>query len=408
MAQKINLTDGQLRGSVNALVSDLARFGQIPNWVHGYLQKGEVDVSRVTNDPLALQQRMWRFVDKRGAVLKDRFDPSDIDSGRFDEIFFSAYDDALRAKTGDGIDPLTALRGGAGADAALGEWDFRVESFDTIEEQGVLPDSIRAAGAIDYVYEFGERLRIFDLAEALVLDWASGSVDVAEGPAAARLYRYWKLLDDRSSPDERGMLYRRVLNKGGTSALKGVLANTGFAPVWNKLMVEIADFIDKAEKLKGGRSEESPVSPRPIYHAMKELQYNLSEHCTGMASMQVRELYAQLMEAFDVLRDPDVIASFGGVRRRNMWTVIAELSRRTFGAAPPTGPIIRLAVEGNRIFQLAAEFDEATFTPDDLNTLIEMGESYIINSSLVGEAVGGLTPEEQDEFAAFEEEFDDF
>ena len=291
-------------------------------------------------------------------------------------------------------------------------WDFTVDTFETIEEQGVLPDSIRAAGAIDYIFQIGERMRIFELCEALVLEWATGRVDVAEGTAAARLYRYWKLIDERSAPDERAMLYRRVLNKGGAATLDGAVVNDQFTNVWGKLMGEIADYIDKSERVETGRSDTTPVSPKAIYQALRELQYNLSEYCTGMAFMQTREMYAQLMEAFAVLRDPDVIASFGGVRRRNMWTVITELSKRTLNIALPVAPLVRVAVDGNRIFQIAAEFDEATFSPDALVELVEMGESYIINSSLTGDRDATLAAEEEDEFAdfddGFEDDFDDF
>lgn len=400
MAETIKFTDGQFESSLKGALSEVTSLGAIPAWVSGYIAKNEVDIDRVTDDPLALQRRMWSYLDKSGANIRTGFDQGKLDQGVYDEILYSAYDTALRARTG-GNDPLSALHGGG----VPGSWDFSVNTFETIEEQGVLPVSIKAAGAIDYIYEMGERLRIFDLAEALVLDWASGAVDVAEGPAAAKLYRYWKLLDDRSAPDERAMLYKRVLNKGGMGVLDRAVVNKGFPTVWGALMGEIADYIDKSEKIESGRSDVSPVSPKPIYQALRELQYNLSEHCTGMAFMQTQELYAQLNDAFEVLNDPDVIASFGGVRRRNMWTVISELSRRTFGSTMPVAPLVRVAVDGNRIYQIAAGFDEATFSPDDLVELVSMGESYIINSSLIGEPE---TAPDDAEFEDFESEFADF
>ena len=400
----IRFTDGQLENSLNGALSEFSALGTIPDWVSGYIDKNEVDPSEVTDDPLALQEKMWRYLDKRGAQIKTGFDQNELDTGKYDEILYSAYDHALKSRSGG--DPLGDLL----ANDGIGGWDFTVDSFETIEDQGVLSASIRAGGAIDYVYEMGERLRIFDLAESLVLDWASGRVDVAEGPAAAKLYRYWKLLDDRSSPEERAMLYRRVLNKGGMATLDSAVINEGFPTVWGALMGELAEYIDKSEKIDSGRTDISPVSPKPIYQAMRELQYNLSEYCTGMAFMQTQEIYAQLTDAFDLLKDPDVIASFGGVRRRNMWTVISELSKRSFGSTMPVAPLVRVAVDGNRIFQIASDFDEATFSPDDLVELVSMGESYIINSSLIGESspASRHSAEEAAEFDDFESDFADF
>lgn len=403
MVGTINFSDGQLQGSLRSSFQDLAALGKIPERVHNYLGRGEVDPSEATSDPAGLQRNMWRFLRSRGARLDD---DALFQSGGYDELLFGAYDNALRAQGGAG-DPLDAARRGETSDAMQG-WDFRVETFETVESQGILPESIRAAGAIDYVYEMGDRLRVFDIAEQLVLGWASGEVDIAEGPAAGKLYRYWKLLDDRSNAAERAGLYRRVLNKGTSAALSRAAVNENFPNVWGNLMTEIAEYIDKSERLESGRTDGTPISPRPLHQAMREMQYNLTEYCTGMAFMQVREIYAQMQQAFDILKDPDVIASFGGVRRRNMWTVITEISREAFGSAPAVAPIVRLAVDGNRIFQIAADFDEGTFGPNDLEDLIEAGESYIINSALVGDAPTREDGEADEDIEAFDDEFDDF
>lgn len=390
-----SLVNGGLDRGIDAFLLDTAKLGQIPQRVRDYLARREVDPGVIggrADDP-ALQDRMSRYIASRGARLND--DPT-FQGGGYDEILFAAYDEALRTRSGARTDPLDIVRTPQ-ADPATEGWDFRVEDFATIERQGVLPDSIRAAGAIDYVFELGERLGVFGLAEALVLDWSTGSVDVADGAAAGKLYRYWKLLDQRSSAEERGMLYRRVLDKGGAQVLSGGVINEAFPALWNQLMTEIADYIDKSEQVDSGRTDDSPVSTRPLHYALRELQYNLTEHCTGMAFIQARELYAQLQQAFDLFRDPDIIASFGGVRRRNMWTVIEQLARRRLDRTVPVGPVVRLAVDGNRLFQIAAEFDEGTFSQQQLTELLEAGESYIINASVVSKTLGEPLLETEDE-----------
>lgn len=405
----IDFSEAGFSDSLKASMSDVLSLGVIPDRVQRYFEeRKEVDPSGLVKDVDGLKRRMWSYLRSRGAKLENDLE---FKKGSYDEILFGAYDAALRADSG-GSDPLATARSGGKIDG-VGAWDFTVETFDTIEDQGISQESIRAAGAIDYIYEVGERMGLFRVAEALVLNWSSGAIDVADGNAAGKLYKYWKELDDRSDPAERGMLYRRVLNKGGSQVLSRMVVNEQFPRLWSSLMAEVAKYIDKAEQIDQGRGESSPLSQQPIYQAIRELQYNLTEFCTGMAFMQARELYAQLQNAFEIIKEPDIIAQFGGPRRRNPWRVIEELSKREFGRAAPIGPLVRVAVDGNRIFQLVADFDEGTFTPDQFTKLIDAGEAYIINASLVEGQVpsttngAGKDEEEEDDFEADDQSAED-
>jgi hypothetical protein len=395
----------------DAALRDILRSGEdiapVANAVERYLDRGEVDPSLVTDDVASLKRSMWRYVLNRGVKI----DPM-AEKGAYDEIMFAAYDHALRARAGRD-DPLDAARSKDGS-AGDSDWDFSVETFDVVEDQGVLPESVRAAGAIDYIYELGERMGIFQLAEHLVVAWTRGALDV--GPeASGKLYRYWKLLDERSAAEERQLLYRRVLGKGSGQMLSRMTANEVFPGLWRNLMEEIASYIDKSESTDTGRSIKSPVSAAPIYQTIKELQYNLTEYCTGIAFLQTRELYAQLQEAFALLQDPDVIAHYSSPRRRSMFTVIERLAKEEMGVSLPIKPLLRLAVDGNKIFNLCSNFTEGAFTYPSLTELIDAGEAYIINSSIVGDASAerdnGFEGEFEDDFAdddGFGEDFDDF
>ena len=409
MPTPFDFTPANFRANLQATLADIAALGPIPDRVEDYLaRRGDVDPGLATSDIPGLKRRMASYLKGRGATLDNdrRFRV-----GGYDEILFTAYDRALHAQAG-GDDPIVAVQRGE----EIGGWDFSVERFETTLDQGIDPNAIRAAGAIDYIHELGERMGIFRLAEALVLNWAAGRVDVVDSKATTKLYAYWKQLDDRSDADERGMLYRRVLGKGDTQMLSRMVANDGFQPLWNNLMGEIATYIDKSERLETGLTETNSVSTGPITQSIRELQYNLTEYCTGMAFVQAHESYKQLQSAFDVLRDPDIVANFGGPRRRNMWTVIAELSKDDFGQSVPIGPLLRVAVDGNRIFQLIAEFDGG-LSADALRQLIEAGESYIINASVIDSQLGTdggasndmMEDDEDDGFSddAFEDDFAD-
>lgn len=407
MGAKVDFTNN-FETSLQSSLNEISGLGPISQRVDDYLTKrGDVDPSVATRDVAGLKSRMAQFLQGRGARLNNdlRFK-----MGGYDEILFAAYDKSLSAQAG-GDDPLVSANRGD----EIGNWDFSVEQFDSVELLGLDPVAVRAAGAIDYIYELGERLGVFRLAETLVLNWASGRIDVVDNRATTKLYCYWKQLDGRSDAEERGMLYRRVVGRGDSQMLSRMVANEGFQPLWANLMGEIATYIEKAERLETGRSDVTSVSPGPIYQTMREIQYNLTEYCTGMAFVQAQEIYKQLQGAFDVLRDPDIVANFGGPRRRNMWTVIGELSKQEFGHSVPIGPLLRVAVDGNRIYQIIADFDGVDLSAAQFRALIDAGESYIINSSVI-DGQGGDEPrfsggsEEtsgQDEFSddAFEDEF---
>ena len=408
MSPRFDFTSANFRSSLKSSIEEIAALGPIPTRIDDYLSKrGDVDPGLATRDIAGLKSRMASYLKGRGARLDNA---SRFDIGGYDEILFTAYDRSLSAQRG-GDDPLVAVQRGD----EIGDWDFSVERFETTVDQGIDPNAVRAAGAIDYIYELGERMGVFRLAEALVLNWASGRIDVVDNRATTKLYAYWKQLDDRSDADERGMLYRRVLGKGQSQMLSRMVANDGFQPLWSNLMGEIATFIDKSERLESGLSDSSSVSMGPITQSIRELQYNLTEYCTGMAFVQAHEIYKQLQSAFDVLRDPDIVANFGGPMRRNMWTVIADLSKEDFGQSLPIGPLLRVAVDGNRIYQIVADFD-GVLSADGLRTLVEAGESYIINSSVIDNQMGDGEPTyasdedtDMDSFSddAFEDEFAD-
>lgn len=398
---KISLVSGALEASVLKLIDAVNKQGQLPALLEVYIDSSEVERSRFTPE---VKMAMIDHLLDRGVLIDDL---DKLKDGGYDEYFAVAYDYALTVAEG-GDDPLDAARRKGGG-RGFGQWDFSVDDFHGIEEQGIVKENILAAGALDYIFELGERLRIFKLVDALVLNWASGSLDVVEGPSAARLYRYWKLREDRASDEERGMVYRRVLNKGHTEVLSRMVVNDPLPHLWHNLMAEVAQYIDKTERIDDGAGEFSPVSRSRIFQATRELQYNLTEYSTGMAHVQTREFYAQLQECFEILNDPEVMAYFGGNRRKSLWTVIERLSKEEFGVAPNIGAHRSLAVDGNKVFQWVANFNEATIRQEDFITFLQAAESYILNFTTVGETDYGDEEEyEEEEDYEFSDSDDDF
>ncbi len=397
---KINLAPGALEAAILKLISSVNEQGQLPALLEIYIEQSEIEKSRFTD---SIKMAMIDYMLDRGVQIDDI---EKLKNGGYDEHFALAYNHALDVASGED-DPLDAAwRKGGGR--GLGQWDFTVDNFDGIEEQGIVKENILAAGALDYIFELGERLGVFKLVDALVLNWAAGSIDVVDGPVAARLYRYWKLREDRASEEERGIVYRRVLNKGETEVLSRMVVNEYLPDLWHNLMAEVAQYIDKTERVDDGFGETSPVSRSRIYQATRELQYNLTEFCTGMAHVQTREFYAQLQECLEILKDPDIMAYFGGNRRKSLWSVIERLSKEEFGTAPNIGAHRSLAVDGNKIFQWIANFNEASVRQEDFITFVQAAESYILNFTSTGDELMMEEETSEDEFEYADEENDDF
>lgn len=386
---KISLTPGGLEPAVLKIIDQLNEQAQLPVFIDIYIDRSDIKKTRFTDE---VRAAMVEYLLERGAEFESI---EAAENGDYDELCALAYENAVTRKAGRD-DPIDALHQPGGGMAGATGWDFSVGLFEEVEQQGVVRDNILAAGAIDYIFELGEHMGVFRLVDALVLNWASGSIDVVEGDVVSRMYRYWKLRDQRPSAEERGMVYRRVLSKGDTEVLERMVVNEEFPNLWHNLMAEVADYIDKTEKVTTATTESSPVSRARIYQATRDLQYNLTEYCTGMAHIQARELYAQLQECVELLRDPEILAYFGGNRRKSLWTVIEQLSKQEFGASPHIAALRSLAVDGNTIFRFVADFTEGRVRQEEFNRFLQAAEAYILNYSTVGGDIEPISEEEED------------
>jgi hypothetical protein len=372
-ASGIPLTDGRVEGFIEAAYERVLADGDYPALVDAFVEFHEIDPNKFTAD---IRASMVRHLINRGVKI-DLDDPDQkrrFAEGKYDEYFAVAYEQAVSSAAGED-DPLVAA---STKGATVAPWDFTVDTFESIEEQGVVKDNILAAGALDYIFELGERLGIYRLVDALTLNWAAGAIDVVDGPCAAKLYRYWKLRDQRMDPVERGLVYKRVLNKGDVEALDRMVVNENFEALWGTLCEKVAEYRAKVEDAKVEQGDTVLVSKTPIYQAVRDLQYNLTEFSTGMAHMQVREMYSQLREAMDLLGDPEIVDHFAGGRRKTMWTAIERLAKSEYGEAPNINAIRIAAVEGNTMFRFIAGFQQGSVAEEDFHRFIDAAEAWII------------------------------
>ena len=390
MNREVPLRASKAEAAIIGVVEGVREKGLIAAAVNRFAQREEIDPARLTP---TVRRSMIEYLDGLGIQFREE----GFDEGRYDEYLALAYNQAVRSSNGGSADPIDAIR----HKGAMPDWDFTVDTFETVEEQGVIPENVRAAGALDYVYHLGEQLGIIRLAEALVLHWARGTMDLASAETSAKLYRFWKLRSERTTAEERAMLYKRVLNKGDGQLLSGMVANEDFPALWGNLMTEVAEYIRRSEE-----NGDEGVSRQPVFQATKQLQFNLTEHMTGMALMQTTEMYHHLMEAKEILEDEQIVDFFGAGRRKNIWAVIERASKEWFDTAPNIAALRTLAVDGNRVFQWIADFDQPTVTEEQFEAFRSAAESWILAQAVAGGEEFGRG--RGDELEEEEDEFDDF
>jgi hypothetical protein len=149
-------------------------------------------------------------------------------------------------------------------------------------------------------------------------------------------------------------------------------------------MSEVTEYIRKKEGISRGDTQ---ASRSQIYEAVKNLQYNLTDYMTGMAHLQVTEDYSHLQEALEILKMEDIINHFGG-RRRNLWDVIERVAKQDLGISVQTYAMRTLAVEGNKVYQWIADFNEATVKEEEFQKFLRSAETWIIAQAFVQEQHG--------------------
>jgi hypothetical protein len=306
--------------------------------------------------------------------------------------------------TGAGTDPVQ-LTSPIGRPSP---WDFQVDLFDDAAQQIVLAENVRAAGALMWCYDIGERLGVYRLTDALVYRWWVGLVDFADADLTDELFRYYKLRDERPTEEERFLLYRRILNVGEGAVGDRVVVNDEFPQLWRTLMEEVATFIDRSES-----SFRDRVNRQGVEQALRELQYNLTERMAGMALKQVTEMYNQLKQTdpdsgllggLDILRHQEVVGQLSSGRRRDEWSVIERLAKEEFGTSPNVSALRTSAVEGFKVVDYIATFKPDNFDETRFNAFIASAKAWILAQQVAGQGLlvpGGDADAEPDEYGEF-------
>lgn len=319
---------------------------------------------------------------------------------KYSEYLALAYTDALKkAKKSD--DPVTNVY----QNGTPYSFNYVVDYFETADEQGVDAENILAAGTLYYLKTLADDLGILRVADAVLMRWTAGMLDIPQGSTASKLYSYYKLRDDYATKEERAMFYKIVLNVGDAEVLDQMAVNTDFTPLWDTLMTECVKYIDKYEQKDNNFNV---VSKSGVYQAIKELQYNLTTYSSGMVKAILPEMYTQFEKAVSILDDDNVKSQLGWGYRRSLWNVVERVSQEEFNYKPNVSSLRTAAVSGHKIFTTIASFDEGLMSESAFLDFLQNVESFIIAQSQLGEGpetTRSSMEEEDDVEAGMKQEF---
>jgi hypothetical protein len=353
---------------MNSVISQQMKYGNLPKYVDDFFKSGEIPEEKGTFE---IRKKMVEYLYNLDLQITGPSLPPE----KFDEYFANAYAYAAKLGTSEG-DPVKNIF----SDVQVDFFDFKVDYFETVEEQSIDRQNILAAAVLFYNKVLADDLGILRISDAIIMAWTQGKLDIPQGETATKLYRYYKLRKERTTAEERAMFYKIVFNSGNADVLEDSVVNTEFSQLWSTLMNETVKYIQKYESNENANEFVSKVG---VYNAIKNLQYNLSVFMSGMVKSLLPEMYAQLQSAIDILKRPEIVQQLGQGYHRNMWKVIERVSAEAFNHVPNVSALRTIAVKGHSVFHAIANFDEAQFSEEDFRNFISDVEEFIVANGQV-------------------------
>lgn len=392
IARGVPLTADKTTPAMKAIFEEVRAEGDLRFFVDSFANRGELDITRFTP---GVRQSMVDYLESIGLrrIIDDKFQ-----SGGYDEYFAQAYHQAIFGRNGEGATQPIPV--------PPASQEFRLPTYEFLDEQGVVPESIHAAATLYQMYFIGDKLGLFEIPNMLLLRRAHGTLDLPSGPGSQLLQQYKRLQrnNDDVPAEDRMLLYKRVFDMGGGNILEGTAVNPEFLEIWDTLAREVTNFITRDEISDAG---EDRISRAAIEEAIQNLQSNLSFYAADIDE-DVRVMQEQYLLAEKVLRDQQVMASIGLVRRQTLQAAIEKLSAEDGGAAPMVKKLFKLGTKGQEILHFIASYDSST-PEEEFRRFIRLMEAWIVaRGSLKDEDLEPSEAEadEEDEFDAKTDDLD--
>ena len=281
-----------------------------------------------------------------------------------------------------------------------GELDATVDYFldDTHESNTYNQKTVEFAAMLYYDMVMGDELEIFNAADALItkhLRSRKYNIDIRSRATmdAIRLYTFGEKFENlkngetyqKSQEAERMMFYNQVFGTGAETGFAHGDSNDEFGVLWNSLMEEAASFIEKVEK----SDYYDNISRNNIYQAIEDLQYNLSNNCTGLAKVAANVINLELKFIMNKLFADKDIREQIGKRDRTSFGVLKQIlldlnEERGDMTVQNIQAINNKAILGHKILSEIARFTPAYMeTGDNFGKFITDVQAYFLAQKII-------------------------
>jgi len=292
------------------------------------------------------------------------------------------------------------------------EQDFDIDLFDdTDPQQEISEAAVKCAAQLFYGMVLGDELDIFNVINFFTHKYlVRGHIEIQDRRLRDDLQMYvfsGKFTDlktgkivDRTRPAERQMFYSQVFNYGSAPGADDmIIRNDEYQRLWKVLMLESARYLERAQL---SPNPNTFVSKTNVMQAVEDLQYNLSSHCVGMATVISPLIHAELDFVIRrILMRDEVkrqVAPAGG----SWWRVVENLYMAMKNTRPKATILYNKAKLGNSIIRKIAEYDPGKFEDNAVfSSFISDVDAFITTQSILQEALtDDLKKSDEDELAA--------
>jgi hypothetical protein len=267
---------------------------------------------------------------------------------RADELLARASDGATSSLFSD----LMGLgKGGAPSFDALSK-PVLVQDFD----ESVIQTQLHAAAELYFIYQH-ERMKVFQVAGALLRLFHDGRMRIQRGPGARALYLLEKHQPLRYRPRERQLAYRRVFNYGQLPAPPGAVVFRNFHREFVALVAAIAQYFRDlliGEVIRGSQTlNERPfASQATIQRLGTDMRWQLDRATYGNILALTVEVGEYLKTILDALETPDIKKAFDA---NTKWDVIEVVSQRYLGGTGEISQRSKMADAGRLLLNFVAD-----------------------------------------------------
>lgn len=300
-------------------------------------------------------KRLWqKFLKEQLAQM------SPEERSKYEHQFETRFEDLLRASAGDDEDGFIDLIG-FGAKGAPPFEDLSYPYITPDFDESVIPSQLHAAAELYYIYQH-ERMKIFQVVDALRRLFRMGKIRIQRGPGARGLYLLEKWKPLRYTLRDRMLAYRRVFNYGRASAKAGTVINKNFHNQLVAFMTAMAQYFRDlliGEVIRGGQViDQRPFgSVATIQRLGIDLRYALDRSSYGNILALTHEVGHYLKSVLNLLDSSDLKKSFDANTR---WDVVEAVSNRYLGGTQELSQRAKMAESGRRILLWVSDNDFQT------------------------------------------------